>query len=547
MITFSKSPSRLLNFENIKSLYIPDLIKFEAIDTINNYDFYKDFALKNNLCTTSYTNSETDKIPGKLGCNLSYLSLFKEICSLYNDEEWVLILEDDIKIDSKFIPFAEGLIPQLKGLDTEYVSLYVDPAITSKQLIEENKISKDLFLMIPQYYTLAQLVKISGAKKILDSCPIDENIDFWRNNNISFLSATIAHTNSINNGGSTNSETHKLNSEDSLGSLIWDSKIKKNPDQILFQMHIMWYESKMVRETLDSLQAAIQKSSVPIKVVLGLNSQTYIEEPTTGDPSTMFEEFLDHPIINSPTTTCYNITNEQPFYNIGDWRREVYNPNALYTVWGESDCLIPSDYFKILSSTHSQIPYNHFITLASRKMWDASWDIVEHPHIRQYPRGKNREDIDDLYSQVPSHLASEKQITYTELEDFNKNFEPIVKKLPYHKVDGSLLAISKNFPRPFIGEKVRFAREDTCFENFCRIKGIPQFIVETKIKGHNYKHPLKRENTKSLRSDEIYRSYEQKSIEEINIFLSKELQKVKDQKVKEEKISPYCSLPNTAT
>jgi GR25 family glycosyltransferase involved in LPS biosynthesis len=532
MITYSGDEKRKANFLNVKQFSLKSLEKFEAIDSINYYEYWKDRAISENLCSTKYTSNETDKYPGKLGCNLSYLYLFQHICSNTDDSEWVLIIEDDCTVETDTEPYLHNLISQLEalpsGLNVEYINLYSDPEKIDLQFSGKYHVKKDLYKMIPQYYTSAQLIKVSGMKKILNCCPIDENIDFWRNENREMLSCLIWKNSFFKNRGSMNRHTHQSSKNNSMGSLIWDSA-NIPPKQILFQMHIMWYESKMINETLDSLQKAIDKSKVPVKVVLGLNSQTYLEEPQTGNPQDMFECFSSHPILSQEYTDIYLITNKQDFYNIGDWRREVYNPNALYTVWGESDCLIPSDYFNILYSTASQIPYAHFMTLASRKMWDSTWDLVEHPEIRSYPRGKNRENIKELYGSVPSHLASEQPITYEELESFNKRFQPEVKKLNFHKVDGSLLAISKNFPTPFIGEKVRFAREDTCFENFCRIKDIPQFLIETKIKGHNYKHPLKRLNTQASRSDNIYKSYESESINQINLFL-KSLSQTPDNK-----------------
>jgi hypothetical protein len=531
MITYSRDIKRSANFTETKQKSLPNLQKFEAIDCVNYYDYWKTKALSEGLCSTSYTRKETDKYPGKLGCNLSYLYLFKSICSTLNDLDWVLIIEDDCQTQGDPTPYLQNLIAEASQTNTEYINLYSDPAESDKQFSKEYHLKGDLYKMVPQYYTLAQLIRVSGIKKILNTCPIDDNIDFWRNSNIDLLNCLISKNNFFKNSGSMNKHTHQQSKDNTMGSLIWDSA-NTPPKQILFQMHIMWYESKMISETLDSLQIAIEKSSIPVKVVLGLNSQTYIEQPEEGEPQNMFEEFSSHPLLSKNYTDVYTITDKQDFYNIGDWRREIYNPNAIYTVWGESDCLIPSDYFNILLSTDSQIPYPHFMTLASRKMWDSTWDLMEHPQIRKYPRGKNRENIKELYSEVPYHLASEQQITQEEMESFNKEFEPEVKKLNFYKVDGSLLAISKNFPTPFIGENVRFAREDTCFEQFCRIKNIPQFLIETKIKGHNYKHPLKRINTSSLRSDETYKSYESKSIREINLFLKSIPQTIDSKPVK---------------
>ena len=50
----------------------------------------------------------------------------------------------------------------------------------------------------------------------------------------------------------------------------------------LFQMHVMWYESEMVSETLDSIQNALSHVIGKVEIEICLNSQTYIEKPKTG-------------------------------------------------------------------------------------------------------------------------------------------------------------------------------------------------------------------------------------------------------------------------
>ena len=186
---------------------------------------------------------------------------------------------------------------------------------------------------------------------------------------------------------------------------------------ILFQMHIMWYEAKMLNETLDSLQQAIEYSSLPVKISLCLNSQTYLEVPVTGNSVDMFNEFLDHPLLVDSQVTYK--TDSDSFYNIGDWRREVYDIDAKYTVWGESDCLIPEDFFYILCST--QINEIHSLTFSSRKMWDTTWDIVEHTDLVKYERSNG-----NIY-QAPVPLNSCDVITQTELNGYNDQFDINIK------------------------------------------------------------------------------------------------------------------------
>lgn len=267
----------------------------------------------------------------------------------------------------------------------------------------------------------------------------------------------------------------------------------------------------MINETLDSLYDAIQHSHMPIEIKLCLNSQTYLETPIEGKPEDMFNEFINHPILKD-VEIIYK-TNNDNFYNIGDWRREQYDINAKYTVWGESDCLLPEDFFYILSTVGISEP--HILTFSSRKMWDETWDIVEHVDLLKYKREKN-----NIY-QAPTPYNSCDIINQKELNNFNDNFEINIIKLPTIKIDGSLLCISDNINHQLIPDDMHFVREDFCVENVLKIKNIPQYHINTRIKGHNYSHPLKRTNTKNTREDNLFKKYAQESQESMFKFLQK--------------------------
>jgi GT2 family glycosyltransferase len=303
-----------------------------------------------------------------------------------------------------------------------------------------------------------------------------------------------------------------------------NQNINKNDDYIdyiHFQMHIMWYESLMINETLDSVKSAAEKSPLPVKFTICLNSQTYIETPINGNADDMFSIFMNHPIIKQ-STLVYK-TNEDPFYNIGDWRRDIYDTNAKYTIWGESDCLVPDEFFIILANLKMDTP--HIISFSSRKCWDHSWKIVEHAELKNLtPVDKqNPELLEDI-----SPLRYFDRITQSELNDFNKKYNDIIiEKLPSVKIDGSLLVLSKNLPNPFIPKNMHFVREDTCAGAFFELNGIPQFHVSNKIKGHNYFHENKRTNTNASRNDALYLDMESKSLNAMSVFLNSEYLKHK--------------------
>lgn len=276
---------------------------------------------------------------------------------------------------------------------------------------------------------------------------------------------------------------------------------------ILFHMHIMWYESKMLNETLDSLQIALSNTNLKVDLKFCLNSQTFIELPESGSAEDMFNEFISHPVLSN-ANIVYK-TNNDCFYNIGDWRRDTYSNDYKYTIWGESDTLIPEDYFYILENINIDEP--HILSLSSRKMWDDSWKLVEHIDLQNLTCPHNEIGI----------LSCGANINYKELCDFNSKYDINVIKLPIIKIDGSMLTLSTGLPTPFIAPDQHFVREDTCAALFFQFHNIPQYHITTRIKGHNYNHPSKRINTSNTRSDVIFKTYASQSSQAMNYYLSK--------------------------
>ena len=272
----------------------------------------------------------------------------------------------------------------------------------------------------------------------------------------------------------------------------------------------MWYESLMILETLDSIKDALKHSSIPVDFKICLNSQTYIENPIEGKPEDMFNVFISHPIIKK-SQIVYK-TNEDDFYNIGDWRREQYDKDFKYTVWGESDCLLPEDFFYILSNLN--IEETHVLSFASRKMWDNSWDCVEHLELRKYKRQ------DKNWIVAPEPYNSCDIINQQQINEFNSKYDIEILLNNIVKIDGSLLCISNGVDFNFIPDKMNFVREDFCAEQIFKIKKIPQYIVTTRIKGHNYSHAKKRTNTNNTRNDSVYKYYEEKSIIAMNEYIN---------------------------
>jgi len=289
---------------------------------------------------------------------------------------------------------------------------------------------------------------------------------------------------------------------------------------ILFQLHHMWYESNMIDECWHSvLQALRAAPEVDVKIKICFNYQTYIEQPTTLEHKLMLDKWDSHPLMQDYKPELILKTDDQPFYNIADWRREVYDPQAKYTVWGETDTILPRDFFAILDQVEIDQP--HVLTFAGRPMWDSTWDVVTHEKLIGYskPCQCGDEHKEDCIELLEAPWKYKDYITQEQLDKFNEESGDIkIQQVP-HKIDGSLVCISSGHKTPFIAPGMHFVREDTCFENVCRIKNIPQVCVTTRLKGHNYKHPNKRVGTNSTRNDEVFKKYADISVAAMQKFI----------------------------
>jgi len=289
---------------------------------------------------------------------------------------------------------------------------------------------------------------------------------------------------------------------------------------ILFQLHHMWYESNMIDECWHSvLQALRAAPEVDVKIKICFNYQTYIEQPTTLEHKLMLDKWDSHPLMQDYKPELILKTDDQPFYNIADWRREVYDPQAKYTVWGETDTILPRDFFAILDQVEIDQP--HVLTFAGRPMWDSTWDVVTHEKLLGYskPCQCGDEHKEDCIELLEAPWKYKDYITQEQLDKFNEESGDIkIQQVP-HKIDGSLVCISSGHETPFIAPGMHFVREDTCFENVCRIKNIPQVCVTTRLKGHNYKHPNKRVGTNSTRNDEVFKKYADISVAAMQKFI----------------------------
>jgi GR25 family glycosyltransferase involved in LPS biosynthesis len=217
MITYKKSEVRLNNYNNMKKT-IKDLECFSAYDSINFFSVCKLENKKYKLCCDTYVEKSETTLKGKLGCNMSHLSVLKNFIT-DNDYEWLLILEDDVTINNYNDNMIKLLIEKAQLYQSNFVKLYVNPRFIKDQIINNRK-EANIYQMVSQWHANAYLINKAGANYIISKTPVDDHIDLFYSKHIKELNALAFINNIFQNQGTMNS--YDKNSD--YGSLILDIK-----------------------------------------------------------------------------------------------------------------------------------------------------------------------------------------------------------------------------------------------------------------------------------------------------------------------------------
>jgi len=255
-------------------------------------------------------------------------------------------------------------------------------------------------------------------------------------------------------------------------------------------MHISWIDAKIVPQTLTSIQNALEYSKAPTEIILLLNEQTFIDTPTEKQPHEQWDYFMDHPLISK--CTIIKKTNDDEFWGVAKFRREFMNKEGL-TYWGESDCMVPLEYFYVAEEfDKSQTSTSKYVlSFAVRKMW-GGWEIIEHPSIQHLKDHEGLPQGDFL--RCDSQFGSTPEERLSNLYNFNESQDaPEIVLLPNSRIEGAL-TILKNMPEDLICPDIDFFHEDDNLELMTRYYNIPQYHVKNIIKGHDNWNPDKRTN-----------------------------------------------------
>ena len=272
--------------------------------------------------------------------------------------------------------------------------------------------------------------------------------------------------------------------------------------------HVMFYEVEMISEFVQSIYDATGGIENPDNIMIDFcfNFSEYFEKVDTeqisyNDLKIKFIEQVEY-LRSGGVDVRYTFyeENNKP-YTIGNYRRDLNYNKCLdydFVIWGESDCLVPKEFFLTLETISVYADKNninrYITTFAVRKMWDAGWKVLEHNDF-----------TDSVFSDMHENKwqNDKSSIWYTmsidEMNEINSKAETFdIRILNQPKFDGSLLVMSSgllqngvNIPHSCHG-----CGEDASFERMCKqIMGDSyiQIVVKNILKVHNRVHPKKRE------------------------------------------------------
>ena len=255
---------------------------------------------------------------------------------------------------------------------------------------------------------------------------------------------------------------------------------------------VQWYEIEMLPEYIDTLLAAVDiydKDQVLIDIKLTTNQE--LEQLDNPDRLayilSQFEKQVER--LNEYSANVYI---DETLITIADYRREFnvkYCTMVDVLVWGESDMLVPKQAFVVTDHLHQNVKHTpkYIATFGICKMWDKSWEPLEHPEFTNKPFIEG--DTENWWS-IPYTMSEE------EMNSFNNIEELQVSTISPHKFNGCGLVISSEVIKAGVNipSSVFFIHEDTAFMHVLHqlLPTTPQYHFKNLLVVHNRKHPQKR-------------------------------------------------------
>mgnify|MGYP003643798834 FL=1 len=254
---------------------------------------------------------------------------------------------------------------------------------------------------------------------------------------------------------------------------------------------VQWYEIEIIKEYVDSLKKSLKgtKDNVIVDFNFNVNQQLEKINPNLANMEDLIAKFKNI-IKDIPNVKCKINTS---FITIADYRRwflEEYYDKAEVLIQGESDALMPQQTFTVLDILHQQVKDNtpkYISTFGINKMWDNSWEPLEHVDFTNKPF--INDDEDNWWS-----------IRYTmnqeEMDSFNDKVEDLnIIDIKPHKFNGCGFIISSEAVKSGVNiPKGTFFIDDTALQAMARkiLPDMPQYHFRNILIVHNRKHPKKR-------------------------------------------------------
>ena len=277
--------------------------------------------------------------------------------------------------------------------------------------------------------------------------------------------------------------------------------------------HVMFYEVEVFPEFVESLLQAISTVENPQNITIDFTFN-YLEhfekidwDSVPGSDRNYFRdkfnsecEKLKSAGVNVVKTILAGESYKYP-YTIANYRRDFnyrYAQLVDLLIWGETDCLLPKETFDSLETVSNFAKQNNIwrytATFATRKMWDNSWTVLEHPDFtdKEYYETDNPKAFTEKHSIRYTMNIDEMNEVNSKQDEFQLTF------IRHPKFDGSGLVIASdlikagvNIPLGIIG----FSGEDTSFQVSClqiMNQNYFQFVIKNILKVHNRDHQRKR-------------------------------------------------------
>lgn len=271
-------------------------------------------------------------------------------------------------------------------------------------------------------------------------------------------------------------------------------------------VHVMFYEIEMLSEYIDACINTINEVENKENITFHFtwNISEYFERIDTSIIS--IQELNDKfyaQINRIERTGCGLIidikTNNDNVYNIADYRRELnynYCTEFDFVLWGETDSLWPKETFQIIEQVNEyaigQSINKYILFFSERKMWDASWQLIEHNDF-------TNETFIDTPEWNLNHWASSKSYMSLEqmyeINDRANELDIRISNTP--KIDGSCLVIKSDLIKSGVNipQSLLCSGEDTSFATIAKLllgDQFVQFVVKNILRVHNRRHPKKR-------------------------------------------------------